>query len=87
VASDTVYVPSGAREGSVLEPLLRNVSVHILPNTTKYSRYLSLILADDIKNFPNVFLDSKPFSHHADQIGCIYNAFTNFKGGVFTYNR
>jgi len=75
-------VSSGVREGSVLEPLLCNVSVHILPNTIKYSRYLSLILADDIKIFPDVILDSKPFSHHADQTGCIYNAFTNFKGWV-----
>jgi hypothetical protein len=54
VASDTFYVSSGVREGSIFEPLLRNVSVHILPNTIKYSRYLLLILADDIKIFPSV---------------------------------
>jgi len=63
VASNTFYVPSGVREGSVLEPLLSNVSVHILPNTIKYSRYLLLTLANDIKMFPNVSStsDCKPY--------------------------
>jgi hypothetical protein len=50
---DTSYVPSGVHQGSVLEPRLRNVSINYPPDAIESSKYLLLILADDIKIFPN----------------------------------